>query len=343
MVLPMRPEVLKGHLDALLLAVLEDGPRHGYAVIEALREGSDGALDLPTGTVYPALHRLERAGLIRSDWETVVRPQTPRLPAHRLRQTGTVRPTRGLGTVLHRRHRTTHEAPMASHHLTAGEPPVRRPRSTATSPNSPLGYSDHAPPALVCSPNSATGSPTRSTPTSPTACRPTPPPPAAIGEFGDPTTVAHSFDAELATAFARRTIATFILTGPLVGIWWLLLLHTAPWRTGVLATLIAIPALPLIALAIATAAGTFATTGRLMRWLPETSATRALAAAATIATLCLVGDLTVLGVLAVRLATGWHPSVSLMAVAATASLLRIAAAITVIRSTRAVRDLLRHM
>ena len=69
--LPMRPELLKGHLDALLLAVLESGPRHGYAVIEALRAGSDGTLDLPTGTVYPALHRLERAGLIDSDWQTV--------------------------------------------------------------------------------------------------------------------------------------------------------------------------------------------------------------------------------------------------------------------------------
>ena len=69
--LPMRPELLKGHLDTLLLAVLEPGPQHGYAVIEALRSGSDGALDLPTGTVYPALHRLERAGLIASDWETV--------------------------------------------------------------------------------------------------------------------------------------------------------------------------------------------------------------------------------------------------------------------------------
>jgi DNA-binding PadR family transcriptional regulator len=53
------------------LAVLEGEPRHGYAVIEALRDGSGGTLDLPTGTVYPALHRLERAGLIRSDWETV--------------------------------------------------------------------------------------------------------------------------------------------------------------------------------------------------------------------------------------------------------------------------------
>lgn len=69
--LAMRPELLKGHLDALLLAVLEPGPQHGYAVIEALRVGSGGALDLPTGTVYPALHRLERAGLITSDWQTV--------------------------------------------------------------------------------------------------------------------------------------------------------------------------------------------------------------------------------------------------------------------------------
>jgi DNA-binding PadR family transcriptional regulator len=67
----MRPELLKGHLDALLLAVLEDGPQHGYAVIESLRTGSGATIDLPTGTVYPALHRLERAGLIASEWQTV--------------------------------------------------------------------------------------------------------------------------------------------------------------------------------------------------------------------------------------------------------------------------------
>ncbi len=67
----MRAEVLKGHLDALLLAVLEEGPRHGYAVIEALRAASAGRFDLPTGTVYPALHRLERAGLLRGRWSTV--------------------------------------------------------------------------------------------------------------------------------------------------------------------------------------------------------------------------------------------------------------------------------
>jgi DNA-binding PadR family transcriptional regulator len=64
-------QALKGHLDVLLLAALEDGPRHGYAVKEALREGSGGRFDLPTGTVYPALHRLEDAGLIAGSWSTV--------------------------------------------------------------------------------------------------------------------------------------------------------------------------------------------------------------------------------------------------------------------------------
>lgn len=64
----MRAESLKGHLDGLLLACLEDGPRHGYAVIEVLREASGGQLDLPSGTVYPALHRLEAAGLIQGHW-----------------------------------------------------------------------------------------------------------------------------------------------------------------------------------------------------------------------------------------------------------------------------------
>jgi DNA-binding PadR family transcriptional regulator len=64
----MRAESLKGHLDGILLAVLEPGPRHGYAIMEALRVRSGGQVDLPTGTVYPALHRLERAGLVEASW-----------------------------------------------------------------------------------------------------------------------------------------------------------------------------------------------------------------------------------------------------------------------------------
>lgn len=67
----MRAEALKGHLDALLLATLANGPRHGYAIKEALRMDSGGQFDLPTGTVYPALHRLERAGLIGGNWSVV--------------------------------------------------------------------------------------------------------------------------------------------------------------------------------------------------------------------------------------------------------------------------------
>jgi PadR family transcriptional regulator PadR len=66
----MRAETLKGHLDGILLAVLEPGPRHGYAIMEALRVSSGGQVDLPTGTVYPALHRLERAGLAQASWST---------------------------------------------------------------------------------------------------------------------------------------------------------------------------------------------------------------------------------------------------------------------------------
>ena len=64
----MNRERLKGHLDLLLLSVLAAGPAHGYAVISALRQRSEGTFDLPEGTVYPALHRLEDAGLLSSSW-----------------------------------------------------------------------------------------------------------------------------------------------------------------------------------------------------------------------------------------------------------------------------------
>ena len=59
-----------GHLDGMLLAIAADGPVHGYAAAQALRERSCGVFDLPEGTIYPALHRLERAGLLQSGWST---------------------------------------------------------------------------------------------------------------------------------------------------------------------------------------------------------------------------------------------------------------------------------
>jgi PadR family transcriptional regulator, regulatory protein PadR len=64
----MNRERLKGHLDLLLLSVLAAGPAHGYAIIAKLKTRSEGTFDLPEGTVYPALHRLEDAGLLSSSW-----------------------------------------------------------------------------------------------------------------------------------------------------------------------------------------------------------------------------------------------------------------------------------
>jgi PadR family transcriptional regulator, regulatory protein PadR len=66
----MKAEELKGHLDGLILSVVSSESLHGYAVIEALKQRSGGSLTLPEGTVYPALHRLEADGLLKSEWST---------------------------------------------------------------------------------------------------------------------------------------------------------------------------------------------------------------------------------------------------------------------------------
>jgi PadR family transcriptional regulator, regulatory protein PadR len=62
----MAESQVKGNLDLLLMAVLHRGAAHGYAIIASLREQSGGEFDLAEGTIYPALHRLERAGLVES-------------------------------------------------------------------------------------------------------------------------------------------------------------------------------------------------------------------------------------------------------------------------------------
>jgi transcriptional regulator len=67
----MQSEKLKGNLDLLLLSVLSSGPGHGYSIITRLRDRSEGAFDLPEGTIYPALHRLEQTGLLSSSWQAV--------------------------------------------------------------------------------------------------------------------------------------------------------------------------------------------------------------------------------------------------------------------------------
>ena len=64
----MRSEVLRGHVDLLVLATLRRGALHGYGIVEQLRGTSEGAFDLAEGTIYPALYRLEGAGLLASKW-----------------------------------------------------------------------------------------------------------------------------------------------------------------------------------------------------------------------------------------------------------------------------------
>ena len=67
----MAREAFSGHLDLLLLSALADKPRHGWGVIEHVRRVSGGRFDYPEGTIYPALHRLESEGLLRSKWSNV--------------------------------------------------------------------------------------------------------------------------------------------------------------------------------------------------------------------------------------------------------------------------------
>jgi transcriptional regulator len=64
-----RVELLQGTLDMLILRTLQWGPAHGYGIVQALRTQSGEALQVETGSLYPALHRLERQGWVRSEWK----------------------------------------------------------------------------------------------------------------------------------------------------------------------------------------------------------------------------------------------------------------------------------
>jgi transcriptional regulator len=66
----MRADLLRGHLDGLLLAVLAGAPGHGYELSQRLTQRSGGELGVHEGSLYPALHRLERAGLVESAWSS---------------------------------------------------------------------------------------------------------------------------------------------------------------------------------------------------------------------------------------------------------------------------------
>ncbi len=64
-----RIELLQGTLDMLILRTLQWGPQHGYGITQTLRINSGDVLQVETGSLYPALHRLERQGWVRSEWK----------------------------------------------------------------------------------------------------------------------------------------------------------------------------------------------------------------------------------------------------------------------------------
>ena len=64
-----RIELLQGTLDLLILQTLQWGPQHGYGIGNAIRANSSEVLHVETGSLYPALHRLERQGWVRSEWK----------------------------------------------------------------------------------------------------------------------------------------------------------------------------------------------------------------------------------------------------------------------------------
>lgn len=64
-----RRELMKGNVDSLLLCVIGKQPMYGYQIIKELEKKSQGYFKFKEGTLYPALHRLEKAGLLRGSWQ----------------------------------------------------------------------------------------------------------------------------------------------------------------------------------------------------------------------------------------------------------------------------------
>jgi len=64
-----RIELLQGTLDMLILQTLRWGSQHGYGITAAIRAGSQEVLQVETGSLYPALHRLEKQGWVKSEWK----------------------------------------------------------------------------------------------------------------------------------------------------------------------------------------------------------------------------------------------------------------------------------
>ena len=73
-----RIELLQGTLDMLILQTLRWGAQHGYAISQAIWNGSGEVFQVETGSLYPALHRLEKQGWVKADWRTTENNQRAR-------------------------------------------------------------------------------------------------------------------------------------------------------------------------------------------------------------------------------------------------------------------------
>lgn len=82
-------DALRGHLETMILSVLEQGQAHGFEVLRRLDEAGSGLLKLKEGSVYPALYRLEKGGLVTAEWEgKEVKRRGPRRRIYRLTRKG---------------------------------------------------------------------------------------------------------------------------------------------------------------------------------------------------------------------------------------------------------------
>jgi len=81
-----RIELLQGTLDMLILQTLQWGPQHGYGLSQAMRASSGDVLSVDTGSLYPALHRLERQEWVRASWK--VSESNQRVRVYRLTPKG---------------------------------------------------------------------------------------------------------------------------------------------------------------------------------------------------------------------------------------------------------------
>jgi hypothetical protein len=167
---------------------------------------------------------------------------------------------------------------------------------------------------------------------------------SAVSELGSAAIVADAFAGELAIAHARRMLRILLITGPIVGIWWFILLAPDEWASYPGMLIAAIPALPIVAAAVATAIVVLATTGSLIRWVPEATPFRTVILASLVGLSCIVGDITVLSALLIRAVTGSTAAlpIGIAAVAVLASAIRLPFAAWATTSTLRIAGRLRR-